>query len=176
MTPAFGAGGAFYSGGAREPYKAGGRTPGGIAPFVLGGAAVGFLGGAYLAHGAYLYPYSHTYHYHNATTNQNETKPGTCICGKYDECSCDDNGDDEYFRSVIGNGSYEGLNKTIVDVVKNDTDGRTYIYIDGTLPNGTTAAGGEDDPNDASDSYMAMLRSAGWWPVISTALALAFAV
>ena len=61
-------------------------------------------------------------------------------------------------------------------MVKNDTDGRTYIYIDGTLPNGTTAAGGEDDPNDASDSYMAMLRSAGWWPVISTALALAFAV
>ena len=153
-----------------------GKTPGGIAPFVAGGAAVGFLGGAYLLHGAYMYPYSHTYHYHNATTNQNETKPVVCVCGKYDECSCDDNGDDEYFRSVIGNGSYEGLNKTLVDVVKNDTDGRTYIYIDGTLPNGTTAAGGEDDPNRASDGFAALLRSAGWWPVISTAVALAFAV
>ena len=145
-------------------------------PFVAGGAAVGFLGGAYLAHGAYMYPYAHQYHYHNATTDKNETKPVVCVCGQYEECSCDDNGDDEYFRSVIGDGSYENLNKSIVDVVKNDTDGRTYIYIDGSLPNGTTAAGGDEDPSGGSDGLTALLRAAGWWPVVSTALALAFAV
>ncbi|RYP03919.1 hypothetical protein DL764_004795 [Monosporascus ibericus] len=171
--PAYGPGGAFYPGGARVPYRPGARSPGGIAPYVVAGAGLGFLGGAYLAGGAYyMYPYNHQYYYHNATTDRNETKPVICACREDGVCSCEDNGDQEYFASIIGDGSYDGLNKSIVDVVRNETDGRTYIYINGTLPNGTTAAGGTEDPN-AGAGLRALVRVAGWWPVVTTALVLA---
>ncbi|KAI1251542.1 hypothetical protein MGN70_006110 [Eutypa lata] len=171
VTPAYGAGGAFYAGGSKEPYKSG-ATRGSIVPFVAGGAAVGFLGGAYLA-GAYVYPYHHQYYFHNDTTNQNETKPVVCVCDQYNECSCEDNGDQEYFESIVGDGRYENLNKSVVNVAYNETDNKTYIYLLGTLPNGTTAAGGDEDPN-AACSLKALLHAAGWWPVIATSLVLAF--
>ncbi len=170
MTPAYGGGGAFYAGGAKEPYKSGSRSPGGILPVAVGAGAIGFLGGAYLA-GAYMYPYHHPYYFRNATTGQNETKPVVCVCDQYNECSCDDNGDQEYFESLVGDGRYENLNKSVIDVSHNATDNKTYIYILGTLPNGTTAAGGTDDPSGGAQT---LLRAAGWWPVVATALALAF--
>lgn len=172
-TPAYGRGGAFYAGGARVPYRAGASSPGGIAPYVVAGAGLGFLGGAYLVGGSYyMYPYHSQYYYHNATTDSNETKPVVCTCQENGVCSCDDNGDQEYFNSIIGDGSYEGLNRSVVDVVRNETDDRTYIYINGTLPNGTTAAGGTEDPN-AGAGLRALVRVAGWWPVVTTALVLA---
>ncbi|RYP83969.1 hypothetical protein DL770_005271 [Monosporascus sp. CRB-9-2] len=171
--PAYGRGGAFYAGGARVPYRAGARSPGGVAPYLVAGAGLGFLGGAYLAGGSYyMYPYHNQYYYRNATTDRNETKPVVCACQADGVCSCDDNGDQEYFNSIIGDGSYEGLNKSVVDVVRNETDDRTYIYINGTLPNGTTADGGTEDLN-AGAGLQALLRVAGWWPVVTTALVLA---
>ncbi|KAI8628979.1 hypothetical protein F5Y19DRAFT_435732 [Xylariaceae sp. FL1651] len=167
--------GSFYPGGATVPYKAGSRTPGGIAPFVLGGAAlgaVGFFGAAYL-YGAYSYPYTHPYYYHNATTNQNETKPVNCVCDMYSPCGCDDNGNQTYFNSIIGDGSYQNLNKSIVNVAKNDTTGNDTIFINGMLPNGTTAAGGTDSLN-AAGSMMELAQAVGWWPAATMAFALAF--
>lgn len=172
VTPAYGAGGAFYAGGSREPYRSG-ATRGSVVPFVVGAGAVGFLGGAYLA-GAYVYPYQHAYYYHNDTTNQNETKPVVCVCSEDAECSCEDNGDQQYFESLVGDGRYEHLNKSVINVAHNDTDNKTYIYILGTLPNGTTAAGGDEDPNGAADGLRTLLRAAGWWPLATTLLALAY--
>ncbi|RYP60688.1 hypothetical protein DL771_010419 [Monosporascus sp. 5C6A] len=183
QRPAYGPGGAFYAGGARVPYRAGASSPGGVAPYLVAGAGLGFLGGTYLAGGAfYMYPYRNQYYYHNATTDRNETKPVVCACQADGVCGCDDNGDQEYFNSLVGDGSYEGLNRSIVDVVRNETDDRTYIYINGSLPNGTTAADGTEDPYaeypntenpNAGAGLRALVSVAGWWPVVTTALMLA---
>lgn len=165
--PAYGAGGTSYGGGAKSPYAAGSKSPSGIVPGLLIGSALGFWGTYWLI-GAYHYPYAHPYSYYNASSKANETKPVECLCRTDQECGCDDNSaDSEYMTSIIGNGSYDGLNKTLVNVA-NDT-----IYINGTLPNGTTASGGTDDVN-GSDSMQSLLRSMGWWPIATTALALAY--
>lgn len=172
MRPGYG-GGAFYGGGAKQPYKSGGPSPSGIVPFVVGGAALGTIGfvGASWAYGAYAYPYHNPYWYHNATTNKNETKPVSCLCDTYEVCGCDDNGNQTYFNSIIGDGSYNGLNKSIVTVAENDTTHEKTIYIRGTLPNGTTAAGGTEDPN-AGIGMRELARAMGWWPVVTTATAI----
>ncbi|KAI1474233.1 hypothetical protein K445DRAFT_10018 [Daldinia sp. EC12] len=172
VRPSYGGGG-YYGGGAKQPYKSGTPTPSGILPFVVGGAALGTLGfvGASLAYGAYAYPYNHHYYYHNSTTNQNETKPVVCICDYYGVCGCDDNGNQTYFNSVIGDGSYENLNKSLVTVAENETTHEKTIYILGTLPNGTTSSGGTEDPNSGA-SLQALGRAMGWWPVVSTAIAI----
>ncbi|KAI0402865.1 hypothetical protein F4802DRAFT_336021 [Xylaria palmicola] len=174
--PAYG-GGAYYGGGAVAPYPAGRRSGSGILPGLLVGAALGgvaFAGYAYL-HGAYVYPYTHQYWYHNATTNMNETKPVICLCDPYNPCACDDNGNQTYFRSVIGDGSYQNLNHSLVTISRNETTQNLTIYINGELPNGTTAAGGTDAPDSAADGgMMALARAAGWWPAATMAFALAF--
>ncbi|KAI0799148.1 hypothetical protein GGR55DRAFT_518183 [Xylaria sp. FL0064] len=173
--PAYG-GGRYYGGGATVPYKAG-SPAGSIAPALLTGAAIGgigFLGVSYL-YGAWLYPYHNHYYYHNATTNMNETKPVMCVCDPYSPCTCDDNGNSTYFSSVVGDGSYTNLNHTLVSVAKNDTTNNQTIYINGAVPNGTTAAGGTDDPN-AANSMVALAQAAGWWPAATMAFALAFII
>lgn len=121
-----------------------------------------------------MYPYHHPYYFHNVTTDNNETKPMFCVCSRYDECSCDDNGDQQYFESIIGDGRYQSLNKSVVNVAYNETANETYIYILGTLPNGTTAPGGSEDPNPAANDSRTLLQAAELWLVITTALALAF--
>lgn len=144
---------------------------------MLAGAAlgtVGFLGVAWL-YGAYSYPYTHPYVYHNVTTNQNETKPVQCLCDPYNTCGCDENNNQTYVNSLLGNGSYQALDHSLVSVAKNDTTGQSTIYINGQLPNGTTAAGGTEDPN-AAGSMMALARAAGWWPAATVAFALAFMI
>ncbi|KAI1328903.1 hypothetical protein F5Y16DRAFT_137365 [Xylariaceae sp. FL0255] len=167
--PAYG-GGTYYGGGATIPYAAGSRSHSGIVPALFVGAAIGtiaFIG--FELTEAYFYPFTHQYYYHNATTNQNETKPVTCICSAYNPCGCDDNGNATYFNSIIGDGSYANLNKSLVDVAPNKTTGNETIYINGVLPNGTTAAGGTESPNAAD----ALVQSLGWWPVLGTAAAMA---
>ncbi|KAI1361190.1 hypothetical protein F5Y08DRAFT_27358 [Xylaria arbuscula] len=172
--PAYG-GGTYYGGGATVPYKAGEKR-GLIAPALITGAAIGtigFLGVSYL-YGAYAYPYNHHYYYHNATTDMNETKPVICVCDPYNPCTCEDNGNQTYFESVIGNGSYQGLNHTLVSIAKNDTTGNLTIYINGEVDNGTTAAGGTEDPDSAANSMVALAQAAGWWPAATMAFAIAF--
>ncbi|KAI1656827.1 hypothetical protein F4813DRAFT_361987 [Daldinia decipiens] len=172
VRPSYG-GGSYYGGGARQPYSSGKASPSGILPLVVGGAALGTLGfvGLSLASNAYAYPYTNRYYYHNSTTNQNETKPVTCICDYYGVCGCDDNGNQTYFNSVIGDGSYQNLNKSLVTVAENETTHEKTIYILGTLPNGTTSSGGTEDPN-AGAGLQTLARAVGWWPVVTTAIAI----
>jgi hypothetical protein len=168
--PNYVAGGVYYGGGAKTPYTSGSRSPGGIVPGLLIGSSLGFLGTYWLL-GAYSYPYTHQYYYHNDTTNKNETKPVDCLCRQDQECGCDDNGDDTYFSSLIGNGTYAGLNQSVITVA--NANGTDTIFINGTLPNGTTASGGTDSPN-AAGNMQSVLRSVGWVPVATTLLALAY--
>ncbi|KAF2970078.1 hypothetical protein GQX73_g3582 [Xylaria multiplex] len=175
-APKYGSGGSYYGGGAAAPYSPGTRA-GSIAPALLTGAAlggIGFLGVSYL-YGAYTYPYHNHYWYHNATTMMNETKPVICVCDSTTPCTCDDNGDQTYFNSVIGNGSYADLNHTLVAVARNDTTGNLTIYINGGVPNGTTASGGTENPN-AANSMKVLAQAAGWWPAATVAVALAFII
>ncbi|KAI0178786.1 hypothetical protein GGR52DRAFT_272797 [Hypoxylon sp. FL1284] len=171
--PNFG-GGSFYGGGARQPYRAGSPSPSGILPFVVGGAALGSVAflGTHFAYGAYVYPYTHPYPYYNSTTEKNETKPVTCLCDQYETCGCDDNGNQTYFKEVIGDGSYQNLNKSLVTVADNTTNNESTIYILGTLPNGTTSSGGTEDPEGAAGSMYALARAAGWLPFVTTAVAI----
>lgn len=137
---------------------------------LLIGGALGF-GAASWAHGAYRYPHKDEYTFHNVTTNKQETKPVECLCAKDLPCGCEDNKDKKYLDELIGNGSYAALNKTLVDV--GDVKGRSTIRINGTLPEGTTAENVDD--GDTSDAQ-AILQAAGWWPVITTGLFMAFIV
>lgn len=169
--PAFG-GGRYYGGGASVPYKAGSRSPSGISPGpLLLGAGLGFWSAHWL-YGAYHYPYQTQYWYHNRTTDKNETKPVGCLCDPYQECGCDDNGNQTYFQEVIGDGSYANLNKSLVDV--GPVNGTDTILINGTLPNGTTAPGGDEDPFSAAAGMQSIARAAGWWPVVTTVIALVY--
>lgn len=155
------------------PYKSGAQSPSGIRPLLLGagvGAGLGALAfwpGLWL-HPVYMYPYSQPYSYHNTSSDRNESKPVLCACDETVECGCDDNSNTTYLGELVGNGSYDGLNKTLVTVA--DVNGTSTILINGTLPNGTTAAGGTDDPN-AGAGLRALLYAAGWWPVVATVAA-----
>ncbi|KAI1844583.1 hypothetical protein JX266_009256 [Neoarthrinium moseri] len=169
--PSYGAGGAAYSGGAKTPYTAGRNSPSGIPGGLLAGSAIGFLG-AYWLVGAYHYPYHHPYGFYNRTTDKNETKPVECLCRADEDCGCDDNSEDtEYMNGLIGNGTYEGLDKSRVTVA--NANGTDTIFINGTLPSGTTADSTNNGGSNAAGGMKTLLKSAGWWPLAATALALA---
>lgn len=143
--PSF-AGGRYYPGGSSKPYKSGGPSPGRIAPFALGGAALAFWPGLWL-YGAYMYPYSHPYHYHNDTSDEDEERDVLCGCSRYEYCACDDNNSTQYFDELIGNGSYDALNKSIVNVA--EVNGTMTILINGTLPNDTALPDEDASENGA---------------------------
>ena len=142
IPPSYG-GGKYYGGGATSPYRAGGRSPGaGIVPFAL----VGGIAGAALifpgvwAYGAYNYPYSHPYSFHNRTNTSepaghNETLPVTCLCQMYSACGCDDNANSTYLDVLLGDGSPKAENGSLVHV--GVVNGTKTVVLNGTLPNGT---------------------------------------
>ncbi|KAF4960240.1 hypothetical protein FSARC_10528 [Fusarium sarcochroum] len=172
------AGGRYYPGGAATPYRSGGRSPGAsILPFVLIGGALAFWPGVWL-YGAYMYPYHNTYHFHNETSDEDEERDVLCGCAKYQQCACDDNNSTEYYDQLIGNGSYEALNKSIVDVAK--VNGTWTILINGTLPNGTALPDDDDDSDDSNSSDNAgaglrtMAEALGWWPAVAAVMAAVF--
>jgi hypothetical protein len=173
VAPAYGTG-RFYGGGTTVPYRAGTRSTGGIAPFMLGDglAAIAFWPGAW-NHLPYLYPHEQPWHYQNKTSGRDETKPVLCGCGPYQECGCDDNADQAYIDSIIGNGNYGSLNRSLVSI--GDVNGTETILINGTLPNGTTASGGTKSPNAAA-GRMYMTKGAGWWPALAIAVVMTFFV
>ncbi|KAK9454247.1 hypothetical protein V1511DRAFT_489195 [Dipodascopsis uninucleata] len=117
-------GGRYYPGGVTVPYSAGVRSPSGLVP--------GFFASALMFHywpmpwpyGAYWYAYPHPVVYQNVTRN------ACCICENYAECGCDNNTDTDYLNNLPDNITH----LTII----NDTQ---YLLINGTLDNGTTAAG-----------------------------------
>ena len=79
----------------------------------------------------------------------NETHNVRCLCGRDAECGCDDvRGTDlnNYVQSVVGNGSWAAMQQNGVRKEK----GNSTLVIDGSLDNGTTAAGGSDDTTQGS--------------------------
>jgi len=160
-------GGSYYGGGSATPYRSGLASPLGITPLLLGVGALSIFPGLWL-YGAYSYPYTHSYTFHNSSdTNSsnpngaNETKPVTCLCAQYAECGCDDNTNSTYMDSIIGNGSYDALNKSLVTVA--DVNGSSTILINGTLPNGTTASGG----TSSAALGRSMMEASGYWVVVA---------
>ena len=137
VAPSFGRG-SFYGGGASVPYSSGLRSPLGITPFLFAGTAlvgVAALSGVWL-YGVYSYPYHQSIVFNNASaanaTNPNgvnQTHPVDCLCQQYSVCGCDDNTNSTYIDSLLGNGSYNALNHSLVAVSDNGT-----IYINGSLP------------------------------------------
>ncbi len=205
VTPRFG-GGRYYGGGATTPYTAGRTSPLGVAPLFLGAGLLAVYPGIWL-YGAYAYPYGHPYSFHNrtgrrnSTTNTttptrdlhfgeieirqeddsgvNETKPVTCLCAEYSVCGCDDNGNSTFLDSIVGDGDYFKLNQSLVTVA--DINGTSTIVLNGTLPNGTTAAGGtEDATTSSSDNSSAAVRSvieaSGYWVMIAIVGLTCFAI
>lgn len=122
-------------------------------------------------YGAYMYPWHHPYSYYNRSSERNETRPVICGCDPYSPCACDENTNSTYLLELIGDGSYQGLNKSVITVA--NVNGTDTILINGTLPNGTTAAGGTEDPN-AGAGLTGMLYAVGWWPVLATVAATVF--
>lgn len=118
-----------------------------------------------------MYPYAHPYGFYNHSSNKNESKPVKCACDETVECGCDEDGNSTTLRELVGNGSYDALNKSIINVA--DVNGTSTILLNGTLPNGTTASGGTEDAN-AAGSLQFLLNSAGWWPVVATVCAMVF--
>ncbi|KAJ0316900.1 hypothetical protein COL5a_011359 [Colletotrichum fioriniae] len=161
-------GGRYYGGGATVPYSAGARR-GNMVPFLLVGGALAFWPGLWL--GAHMYPYSHPYRYYNETARQNQTKPVLCGCQEYQPCGCDENNSTEYMNSLLGNGSYAALNKSVVNI--GEYNGNETILINGSLPNGTTAAGGSDEVGSAA--FRTAVETLGFWPVVVVVLATVFA-
>lgn len=142
-------------------------------PFVLLGSALAFWPGVWL-YGAYMYPYSHPYHYHNATTDKDEERNVTCGCAQYAVCGCDQNNDTSYIDDLIGNGSWAALNHSVVTVA--EVNGTKTILINGTLPNGTTlqdenASDAGDSDSAASASMHAMIEALGFWPAVAAVVA-----
>ncbi|KAK3112646.1 hypothetical protein LTR53_010869 [Teratosphaeriaceae sp. CCFEE 6253] len=143
--------------GGRTSSGSGGRSPGGVAPYLLAGGALAFFPGIWL-YGAYAYPYNHAYLYHNNTNNQNETRPVQCYCAQYAECGCDNNTDSSYLNEVANN-------KTVSRVAI--VNGTETLLINGTLENGTTAAGGTDSA--AGSLRQGLAEMSGWWVVLAGA-------
>ena len=150
------------------PYKSGNKSPSGIAPVALA-AGIG-LGATFWIAGSYMYHYHAPYSYYNRTANRNETKPVTCGCEPDVVCGCDENKDPQYLKDVIGDGT--NLNATLVSVAT--VDGVQRIIINGTLPPGTTAAGGDEDPNAGAN--LNVLRHAGFGAVVALVSAMVLAI
>lgn len=159
-------GGGYYGGGSAKPYTSGKRSPKGLLPgaLLLPAAALLVFPGIWLW-SVYPYYYNRPYTFlnrtvENATDGLNQTLPVVCLCQEFSVCGCDDNNDSKFFDSLVGNGSYDALNKSLVTVsMVNDT---RSLVINGTLPNGTTAA----DPNASAASTRAMQFS-GYWVMIA---------
>lgn len=161
--PSYG-GGRFYGGGAKVPYKSGSRSPSGILPVFFAASFLAFWPGLWL-YGAQIYPYTHPYTFFNWTNMVNETKPVACACDPYNVCGCDESGDNGYLYDLVGTGNFDVLNHTLITVAT--VNGTSTILINGTLPNGTTAAGGPIDPSAATGGKNVLLQSLGLWPIIA---------
>lgn len=154
---------------------------GGIGAPLLLGAALG--AGAYAFwpgtwyHAPYYYPYSHAHSYYNRSSNQNETRPVACGCDSTVVCACEDTGNATFMNELVGDGSYARLQNSS-DIAIGNVNGTQTLLINGTLPLGTTAAGGTDVPEEDDDSVSptgaAVLNAAGWWPLVATVVVAVF--
>ncbi|EXL64718.1 hypothetical protein FOPG_19028 [Fusarium oxysporum f. sp. conglutinans race 2 54008] len=167
LQPTF-ADGRYYAGGSVRRFKAGAASPRRIRPYPMAGAALSFWPGVWL-YGAYMYPFTDTCSYHNETSDEDEERPVLCGCSRYEYCACDDPDSAPYFKEFIGSGSYEALNKSIVDVA--EVNGTKTILINGTLPN-DTALDGDKDKNSAPTRYV--VGTFGYWPAVDVVVGAVF--
>jgi hypothetical protein len=157
-----------YAGGAAVPYTSGQRSPTrGFLPLALPITAFAFFPGLWLYGSLYAYPYHSPYWYYN--NGHNQTANVTCLCQKYSECGCDDDGNSTFVRNLINNGTDHPVNTSIVQYITYP-NGTQAAYINGTLPNGTTAAGGTDPSNASQISGAAKVVAmyGGYWVMIAT--------
>ena len=80
----------------------------------------------------------------------------------YNACGCDDNGNSTFLDGLVGNGSYDTLNKSLINVV--DVNGTRTIVLNGTLPNGTdpSTVSAAEDP-DSGAMGRRFLENSGFW-------------
>lgn len=128
-------------------------------------AGLGLAGGA-LAYGAYAYPYRHDYNYTDSHSHKEESLPVVCVCEQYMECGCDDNNNSAFYESLF-NGT-EPKNGTNVRVV--DVNGTQKIYVNGSLPNGTTVA------ENAAPATVQMAQTSGYLAMAAIALSAVYAL
>ncbi|KAL9636199.1 MAG: hypothetical protein Q9164_002975, partial [Protoblastenia rupestris] len=163
-SPAYG-GGLFYGGGSTSSYRSGGRSPKGILPFALiGVAATAFIFPGIWLHGAYVYNYDTRYNFRNRTSMQatNESLPVTCLCQQYNPCGCDDNKNATYLDQIIGDGSRQSMNTSLVHI--GDVNGTRTVVLNGTLPNGTKSTAPTSTSKSAS-IRRSVLENSGFWLV-----------
>lgn len=135
----------------------------------MAGSLLGVGAAALLFPGLWLwsvYPYEFPNHYNFVNrTFQNATNPNgvnaslpvLCLCEQFSSCGCDQNQNQTYLNDLVGNGSYAGLNKTLVTV--SQYKNATTLVLNGTLPNGTTAPGGTDD----AAASLSLGQYSGYW-------------
>lgn len=159
-----------YTGGAAVPYTAGGRSPTrGIAPYALPLTALAFFPGIWLYSSVWAYPYGAPYYwYHNG---QNRTSNVTCVCQRYQVCGCDPTDNSTFLDQVISNGTGQPVNSSLVRTVDYG-NGTADTYINGSLPNGTTASGGTDPSDDSqiSAGIRLVMNYGGYWVMIATVM------
>lgn len=160
----------YYAGGARVPFAAGARSPSrGFAPFLLPLAFFAFFPGIWLYGELYSYPLGFPYYYQ--FNGRNQSVDVTCLCQQYSVCGCDDTGDSAYLQDLIGNGTGLPVNTSDVVVLPVLANGTQFAYVNGTLPNGTTAAGGTDPSSDAEADTISgvgkrLVGFAGYWVML----------
>lgn len=115
-------------------------------------------------YGAYVYPYTQSYHFINRTdtannaNGTNQTLPVTCLCAQYSACGCDEDDDLSYLDTFIGNGSVASLNSTLVNIA--NVNNTKTIVLNGTLPNGTNT-----ESSSAVRSRQRAVEAGGFWVV-----------
>jgi len=87
-------------------------------------------------------------------------------------CGCDDNGNSSYVQQLVGNGTDQPVNTSQLVVLPPLANGTQSAYVNGTLPNGTTAAGGTDPSSDAelpaSGAVRLLANYGGYWVMLMT--------
>ncbi|KAK6496607.1 hypothetical protein TWF481_001601 [Arthrobotrys musiformis] len=128
--------GGRYGGGASTGYKAGAKSPLGLAPFLLPLAAIALIFPGLWLYAVYSYHYNTLYQYYNNSLNAIQSVPVQCLCMQYSDCACDDNGNTTFIDELV---ALNQSNTTVFAVV----DGVWTLLINGTVENGTGPAAGE---------------------------------
>ncbi|KAF3934212.1 hypothetical protein ABW20_dc0107929 [Dactylellina cionopaga] len=153
--------GGKYGGGSSTGYRAGGRSPLGLAPFLLPLAAVALIFPGLWLYSVYSYHYNSLYQYYNETKQALQSVPVQCLCMQYSDCSCDDDGNTTYLGQLVG------LNQSNTTTFAN-VDGVWTLLINGTVENGTGAADAGDSISAASGMN---LIGYGWMVAVACYLA-----
>jgi hypothetical protein len=170
VAPAY-AGGMRYAGGAAVPYTAGALSPSrGLTPLFLPVTAFAFLPGLWLFSSLYAYPFGTPYYW--AHDGRNVSVNATCLCQQYSECGCDDGTNATAFvQALVNNGTDAPVNTSVVLFLADvNGTGQPAVFVNGTLPNGTTAAGGTDPSNqsEVSAGMRLAISYGGYWVMVAT--------